>query len=686
MIPATDSISITTIMERSVESTVDWFDQHKQSFYRLGCTYLNSLQQMEELFYQAILRVHKEIPRFKNDILFETWVTSIFISICRELSTNNSLQASEESESRQDILNALDHLSMNEREALVLLYLKGLSQEETAHFLHVTVGELKELLFSGIQSLRKELGYGSNFNGCKEYQKDYIDYLERTIDRSNKIDLEIHLYHCENCQEDLGTFQEVILKLTEDSQDIKVPSELIENVKARLTEEKMQRQQKIKKLKKRVLVLSSVFAFIIGIGFFTGTFANIYYSLTEDNEELRYYFQQDLGERLNLEADSNGIKIKIKSVIADDTQTLVFYEIEDTNEDYQYMMIYGDGVFVQDEYEIMNNEIYPRYYPANLESDINKEKKNVYHGKMSLMPLSIGEGTINLNITKLHKLIPDESSPLGYVSNGTVDYVTGEWNFEIPATKQTSIEYGLNEEVEIEGIPVRLDKLIMAPTTTTLQYSLNYEESEKQINNLTFDNIEANNQKLKADMYGSYYVNEQEDMNWISYQTHFDPLFDENLNEITIQFQSVHLSVDDQKTVELDISQGFPQTFEYAGSEITIEKIEVGQTTNVVISDRNNRTYEYLHFQILGENSNEMLYIEMSSGEGVIVDKNGKEYDMNGNFFIFEEIEQPRYFETVHNLSLKSTNEGEDAIPKSIEIYGYSTTIYMDDVVKVSLK
>ena len=87
MIPAKiDSISITTIRGKGVESIVGWFDQHKQSFYILGLSYVRNQQQMEELFYRSIVKVHKELPRFKRETSFEMWVTSIFIHICRELS------------------------------------------------------------------------------------------------------------------------------------------------------------------------------------------------------------------------------------------------------------------------------------------------------------------------------------------------------------------------------------------------------------------------------------------------------------------------------------------------------------------------------------------------------------------------------------------------------------------------
>ena len=281
MIPKIDSISITTIREKGVESIVDWFDQHKQSFYTLGWSYLRNQQQMEELFYRSIIKVHKELPRFKSETSFETWVTSIFIHTCRELSDDRSLQASEESEQHKDLFKALDQLKEYEKEAMVLTYVKGISQEEAAHLLQVSVEKMKELLFSGIQSLRKEMGYGSTFNGCKEYHKDYIDYLERTLDRSKKIDLEKHIYHCQDCQEDLATFQDVmltLLNLTDRMEDLHVPSDFMENVKDRLAEKEKHRQQKNKKRIRNGTCYCRCFCIINGYRFFyRGVFQPLLY-------------------------------------------------------------------------------------------------------------------------------------------------------------------------------------------------------------------------------------------------------------------------------------------------------------------------------------------------------------------------------------------------------------------------
>jgi RNA polymerase sigma factor (sigma-70 family) len=680
-----NAISIQPAKEKALESVVDWFDQHKQSFYMLGCSYLSNQQQMEELFYRSIIKVQKEWPRVKQETSFETWVTSIFITICRELSSDSSLLVSVESEPRQGIFKALDQLEKHEKDAIVLTYVKGISQEEAAQILQVSVEKMKEFLFSGIQTLRKAMGYGATFHGCKEYHKDYIDYLEGSMDRSDKIDLEVHIYHCQYCQEDLATFQEVMLtmlNLTEKVGDLHVPSGFMEKVNERLEEDEKRRQQKLKKRKRMGLVFASVFVLFMGFGFFTGIFANLYYTWTEEDLELRAFLQQDLGERLDLVAESNGVKIKIKSAISDDVQTLIFYEIEDTKADNQYMMNYQDGALVENEHEIFRNEGYPMYYPPDLESDINTEKKNVFKGKMSLLPLKKDKANIKLKITNLQKLVRDPENQ-GYVNP---EFGRGEWNFEIPVTKKPSTKYVLDREVKIEGIPVRIDQLTMAPTATILQYGINSAPSKKRIDALNFNHLEVNNKRLKAEMYSRVFVDTPQDRNWYTFATRFDPLYGVKPKEVSIQFESVHLSAEDQKTIELDASKEYPQTFEYAGSTISIDKVEIGQPTTVVISNYEieNRQYEMLHFNIIGEEHDETSSMEMNT-EGTIIDKNGTKYDMNKIPIAYEKLENPRYFITVQRMKLHSNNPEEKVIPKRLELYGYNSTKYLDDIVKFSL-
>ncbi|MHC0036222.1 DUF4179 domain-containing protein [Pseudoneobacillus sp. C159] len=682
-----DSMSITTLREHGVETVVDWFDQRKQSFYTLGWFFLRNRQQIEELFYRSIIKVQKELPRFKSETSFETWVTNIFLHTCRKLSDEGSFQDSEENEPLQAIIKALDRLNDYEKEAVALTYIKGISKEESAYLLQISVEKMKELLFSGIESLRKEMRQGSTFNGCKEYHSGYIDYLERSMDRSRKIDFEVHIYRCQECQEDLASFQDVMLTmsgLTDRMKDLHIPPSFMENIKDRLAEKERQRQQKNKKRTNTGLISTSVFTLLMAIVFFTGTFTNLYYTWTEENQELRAFLQQGLGESLNLEAESDGVKITIKSVISDEIQTLVFYKIEDTAEDNQFVMNNYDGVSVENEHLIMTGSTYPRYYLPDLKADINNTEKNVFHGKISLLPLRKDNGTIKLKITKLQKLIRDSSAPSGFMPYGNLEYKAGDWSFEIPVTKQPSVEYALDEKTEVEGVSIRFEKLISAPTATLLQYTIN-QQPTKRIDVLNFNHIEVNKKKVKAERYSNSFFTGS--TFGTTYQAQFDPLLGEKPKEVKVQLESAQLAFNDQKNIELDAFGEYPQTFEYAGSILFIDKVEVGEPTNVVISNHKfeNRTYDSLYFNIVGEGEVYPNSMEMDS-EGVLVDKNGVEIDMSKAPFLYEQIEQPRHFVTVQNVKLQSNIPGEKLIPIRLEIYGYNTTKYLDDVVKISLK
>ncbi|HJV17567.1 MAG TPA: DUF4179 domain-containing protein [Bacillales bacterium] len=689
MIPVKiDYFSAITIREKGMESVLDWFDQHKQSLYTLGGCYLGNLQQMDELFYRSIIKVHKELPRFKSEISLEIWITSIFIHTCLELSDNGSNLASEESGQHKNFIQALGQLKKYEKEAMILTYVTGFSHEETSYLLKVSVEMVKEHLFSGIQSFRKEMGYGSTFNGCKEYHKDYIDYLDRTMDRAKKIDFEVHFYHCQACQEDLATFQDVMstmINLTERVKDLEVPSDFIANIKDRIARQKNDRKQKNKKRLKRGLIFASVFVLLMGIGYFTGVFTNLYLSWTEEDQELRAFLQHDLGKRLNLEAKSNGVKIKIKGAIADDVQTLIFYEIEDTKNKNQYWMNNDDGVLVENKYKLMmSNGTYINYYLPDLKSEKNIKEKNVFHGKLSLPPLITDNGAIKLRITKLQKLFRNSSGPNGVSIYGDIESKTGEWKFEIPVKKQTSIEYALDGKTEVDGVPVRFDKLTIAPTATILQIGMNNKHLEKRIENLNFESLKVNNQKVKADMYGGSIWSSQQNMDWDTIQVQFAPLFVEKPKVIKLRFKSANLMVNDPTTIELDTSQEYPRTFEYAGSTISIDRMEIGQPAEVVISNHEikNREYDSLQYNIVAEGENETSSMDMNS-DGVLVDKNGKKLE---DYSIYEDVEQPRYLTTVESIKIHSNDALEKVIPKKLDIQGYRTTKYLDDVVDISLK
>ncbi|UYZ22477.1 DUF4179 domain-containing protein [Mesobacillus jeotgali] len=664
-----EPISIAAIQEKGIQSVVDWFEGHKEYFYKLGWYFVQDQQQMEELFYQSILKVHKEFSRYKGNLSFKMWVTSIFIRNMRELS---NLPDSEDREPRLDVFAGLDQL---EKEALILTYAAGFTLEETAQILDVPAEKIKQLLFSGIRSVRKQLD-GSDYHGCEQFQKHYIDYLEKSMERPAKIEFEIHLYNCRDCQEDLASFQEVAmtrLNYVEDDHNLNLQAQLMENIKKRLSEQKEHKQQKIKKRKKWALGFASAFAFIMALGFITGAFPKVYYAWTEDDVYFREYLQKGIGQRLNLEAESDGIKVKIKGVVADDLQTLVFYEIHDTKEDKQYFMNYEDGLTVVNEYKVMKHETYPRYTIPDVEAEMNKKEKNVFYGKVALKPLDEDKEDIELKITKIQRLADNASLSFGFTSG---DYKTGEWSFEFPVTKQPSTEYEINDQKELEGVAVRMEKLIVAPTATLLQFSINTEKLEKRIDFINFKSLEVNDKKVEVDRYNTHFMEHQPDGPWMGFQAQFAPLFGEKVKDFKAQLDSMYLSIVDHRSIELSGNQTFPQKIEYAGSALFIDKVDAGPSTEIIVrnDDLKNREFESLHINFVDENDHQPNMTHVDS-KAVLVDKNGVEYDLHNGRVDFEKLEQPRYFVTEQSMRVEGVEENSIRL----EITGYNILKYLDE-------
>lgn len=672
MLEKMEPISIAAIQEMGIESVVDWFERHSEYFFRLGWCYTHNSQQLEELFYQSILKVHKEWPRYKGNSTFKMWVTSNFIQNIRGISADRNVQDSEGTEPAPDVIAAIHQLAGAEKDAFVLTYVTGLTLEETAQILGVTDEKIKQLLFLGIQTVRKQVD-GIDYHGCEQYQKHYIDYLEKCMERPEKIEFEIHLYNCSVCQEDLASFQEVAmtrLNHVEGVNDLEVNPQLMDNVKKRFANQKEHRQKKNKKLKKWALGFASALAIIIAIGFITGAFPKAYYAWTEDDAQLRAFLQEGFGQRLNLEAESGGVKVKIKGVVADDIQTLVFYEIHDLKEDKQYFMTFEDGLAVVNEFDMMNRESYPRYSFPDVEAEMNKKEKNVFYGKVALRPLKEDQGEIELRITRLQRLANDASLSFGFTSG---DYKAGDWSFKFPVTKQAATEYEINEQKELEGVAVRLDKLIVAPTSTLLQFGINTENEEKRLDFLNFKSLEVNGKKVKSDRYGSHFLDYQLDSDWTAFQAYFDPLYGEKVKDIRANLDSIYLSIVDHKSIEL--SGTFPQEIEYAGSTISIDKTKVGQSIEVIVrsDDLENRVFESLHMDLVNDKNQQFNVTHMES-KSVIVDKDGVEYDMQTERVDFEKLEEPRYFVT--EMTMKVDNVEEKSM--KLLITGYNSLKYMD--------
>ena len=196
------------------------------------------------------------------------------------------------------------------------------------------------------------------------------------------------------------------------------------------------------------------------------------------------------------------------------------------------------------------------------------------------------------------------------------------------------------------------------------------------------DHLEVDETVIQSDYYGSYYNSTHNNNGSITTESLFDPLLGAEANEMSIHFGSVHLSVTDSLTIPLDTIQEYPYTFEYADSTISIDNVQSKDATEITLSnyETENRSFDSLQYNVATENDAEITSMEMD-GEGVIVDKNGKEYDIHNPTIPYEELVHPRHIRTVE----RTKYYGNNVKPTAIELYGYDSTKYLDDVVKVKI-
>lgn len=673
----TSTVTEKWISDRELETILTRVEGEKHSLYALGRVYLDDQKEIENVFYRTIIHMLKEKKSKKDHS-----TTSIFFGECLERTENSS------STNEGDPFHIFQQIQGADKEAVALVYMKGCSKEEAAGILDITVDEVKSRLYSGIRKLRGKMGYGTEFSGCADYQNDYLDYLGKSMERPKKVEFEIHIYHCPECQEDLASFQDVTLALNGLAEDAHAPGELMERVRSRLKDREECRQKRKKKRRSLLLSFGGIFALLIITGFVTGGFAKLYYSYTEEDEQLRTFLQEGLGERLNLVAESDGVKITIKSVVADEVQTLVFYEVENEKKAERYMMNAYEGIYIENERDVLDMDSNTHYYsPPIDQNDLHNEEENVYRGTMSLMPVSVDKGTIKLNVARLMQVPNDPKE--GMDRRMEMKFAEGDWSFEIPFEKKESRVHKLDQVVKVGEIPVRLDQLTIAPTTTVLQYSLQNDREKERIDRINFDSIKVDGEKKKANIFGaSLYVESYGQREWDSFTSSFDTLYFDDPGEVTIQFDSVHLTVDDRKTIELGSVNDIPKTFQYQGNNVTIDKIQVGNPAHVEVTHDINkeRTYENIQygFYDFNERTDANISVGISGGDGMLMDKEGNFHKPEE--FIFDQEEQPRYFDTKQTIEFYNQASDEDIVPKQLVIQGYSTTKYVNDWTTVDLE
>lgn len=203
--------------------------RHEQQIYRFGLRMCGNQDDAREVLQETLLAAFKSLPEFRGDAALSTWLYQIARSFCIKSRRPSSgavpdavpldranVGALESAEAGPDarahakeigsLLQAgILALPANQREALVLRDVEGLTAEEAAQVVGIDVRALKSRLHRARVALRQSLAGVLEANEsegpppCPELAEALSDYAGADIDQATCVRIEEHLSTCPRC-------------------------------------------------------------------------------------------------------------------------------------------------------------------------------------------------------------------------------------------------------------------------------------------------------------------------------------------------------------------------------------------------------------------------------------------------------------------------------------------------------
>lgn len=161
------------------------YDRHARMVFNLCLNYLQNRQDAEEVTQDVFVKVHAGMGTFRGEAAMRTWIYRIAINSCLDRMkaakrakrsvwrmlgfTGDEVEriagsdfehpgvALEQREATQRIFLQINALPVQQRTALLLKTLEGLSQNEVAEVLGVSAKAVESLLSRARQQLRKDM-------------------------------------------------------------------------------------------------------------------------------------------------------------------------------------------------------------------------------------------------------------------------------------------------------------------------------------------------------------------------------------------------------------------------------------------------------------------------------------------------------------------------------------------------
>lgn len=198
-------------------------ERYEPSIYRFGLRMCGNEDDAREVLQETLLAAFRNLGTFRGEAKLSTWLYQIARSHCIKARRGQRLSLTRDGLSSDAVSTevapddqahareigaalstAINGLHPEQREALVLRDVEGLSAEDAADVAGVEVGALKSRLHRARMQLRTELVtlLGENELGpapCPELAAELSAYAAAEIDQAACVHIEEHLARCPRC-------------------------------------------------------------------------------------------------------------------------------------------------------------------------------------------------------------------------------------------------------------------------------------------------------------------------------------------------------------------------------------------------------------------------------------------------------------------------------------------------------
>lgn len=149
------------IKKGNLEVLMEWIMERKDKFYKIAWSYVYNHEDIEDIFQNSMIKAYKNISKLKETNYFETWFISILLNECRQCLRNRKREVLQEDieivgfhTDDYNFFQEIDSIDEIFKEAIILKYISGYSQDEISKILDIPIGTVKSRIYRGLKELR----------------------------------------------------------------------------------------------------------------------------------------------------------------------------------------------------------------------------------------------------------------------------------------------------------------------------------------------------------------------------------------------------------------------------------------------------------------------------------------------------------------------------------------------------